>query len=46
MKNQGFPPFLCSLYHNSARFTTAENPDIFRVVQYIMRCKAGEIGGN
>ena len=34
------------LYHNSARFTTAENPDIFRVVQYIMRCKAGEIGGN
>ena len=40
--------FICLrlLYHNSARFTTAENPDIFRVVQYIMRCKAGEIGGN
>lgn len=33
-------------YHNSARFTTAENPDIFRVVQYIKRCKAGKIGGN
>lgn len=35
-----------SLYHNLARLTTAENPDIFRVVQYIMLCKAGEIGGN
>nr|DAX18130.1 MAG TPA: hypothetical protein [Caudoviricetes sp.] len=38
--------FIYVLYHNLARLTTAENPDIFRVVQYIMLCKAGEIGGN
>ena len=30
-----------AFHHNSARFTTPENPDIFRVVQYIMLCEAG-----
>lgn len=34
------------LCHNSARFTTPENPDIFRVVQNIKRCKAGKMRGN
>ena len=29
------------LYHNLARFSMPENPDIFRVVQYIMLCEAG-----
>ena len=29
------------LYHNLARFSMPKNPDIFRVVQYIMPCEAG-----
>ena len=36
---------ICNTLKKS-NFTTAENPDIFRVVQYIKRCKAGKIGGN
>lgn len=34
------------LYHNLARFSMPENPDIFRVVQYIMLYEAGEKWGN
>jgi hypothetical protein len=45
-KNQAFPAFFKSLYHNLARFSTPENPDIFRVVQYIMLCEAGKKRGN
>ena len=37
---------LRTLYHEFARFSTLENPDIFKVVQYIMLCEAGEKWGN
>lgn len=30
------------IYHDLARFSTLENPDIFGIVQYIMLYKAGE----